>query len=161
MARKDMLLKIVDNDPYLYQNERQPCGDTPQWLELSQLGSIAYIDESLSTYNLHEVSATQNTDEKKILETSILMKEQMLYLIDKYKFSVQEKARHTRDLWRRRLKLAFYESNQSTAEEAKKSLGSLSPVEWLQYWGAKDVRLNRLFKPILNITRRDLIPTEK
>ena len=161
MLRKDLSFQVIDSDPILHQSQRFVIGDLPKWAEISRLGDIAYIDESLATYNRLPESATASADVTKILRTSILNKELILYLIDKYALPGTERARHTGDLWRRRLKLAFYEGNQEGAEESKKYIGKLSLAEWLQFGGAKNAYLNRIFKPILHLACRDLIPTAK
>jgi glycosyltransferase involved in cell wall biosynthesis len=161
MTRKDLILNVLDSDPFLYQNEKQPCGDTPIWTGISRLGSIAYIDESLSTYTRHTESATRSSDITKVLRTSISMKEQMLYLIEKYDLPNAERTKHIGDLWRRKLKLAFYEKNSEMAAESKRYLQKLSAVEWLQFWGARSNYLNGAFRPILKLICRNAIPTAK
>lgn len=161
VMRRDLVLMVIESDPFLYQNEAQPCGDTPLWFEISYLGGIAYIDESFSTYNRHTESATRNPDIKKVLRTSISMKEQMLYLIEKYNLSNTERDRHVGDLWRRKLKLAFYEKNSEMAAESKNYLQKLSPGERLQFWGARNSYLNVAFRPILKLICRNTIPVAK
>jgi len=160
-TRTGMLLQVLDSDPYLYQNEQQPAGDTAMWAGMASQGSVGYIDESLATYNRHTESATRNPDKRKVLRTSIAMKEQMLYLIEKYQVADGERQRHLNDLWRRRLKLAFYEKNPDLAGEAEKQIGRLSLMERLQLWGARNPYLNAVLKPVMDTLARPLIPTGK
>jgi glycosyltransferase involved in cell wall biosynthesis len=161
VARRDAVFRVVDSDPNIFQNENQPAGDNALWVGMFLLGGIGYIDESLATYNRPTESATQSRDVRKILRMSILMKEQMLYLIDKYDLPVAERARHLEDLWRRKLKLAFYEKDAEMAAESKKNLRQLSSVEQLQCWGAKNSYLNSILRPALRLICRSTIPSAK
>lgn len=161
LARKELIDHVIVGDPSFYSNEKQPALDTRLWVELFLLSGIGYIDEPLATYNRPEQSATRNPDRKKVLRTSIAMKEQMIFLIDKHQLPEEERQRHLQDLWRRKLKLAFYEGNQEEAEEAREHLKHLLFVERLHYIGAKHSIAKSLFMPILGLIDRDLIPTAK
>jgi len=161
MARSALITQTIKLNPDIFLNESQPCGDTPSWTAMFLLGKIGYIEESLATYRKIDVSATRNPSKVAVLRTSIAMKEQMLYLIDKYKIPDEEKKLHLADLWKRKLKLAFYEQNTKAAEEAKEILSNLSPMEWVQFLGAKNVYLKRAFKPFVDVICRNLIPTKK
>ncbi len=161
MVIADLLLRAVDSDPVLFRSDRFPGGDTSMWAEISRLAKIGYIDESLATYNGIPESITMSKDPKKILRISILMKEQMLYFVDKYNLPETERIKHEEDWCKRALKLAFYEKNRQLAEEAKERKKSLSPIEWLQFWGARNVVLNHASSPFLYaiyILQRRIIP---
>ncbi len=161
MVRSELLIKVLDSDEYLFQNENQPCGDTPMWVEMSRVGQIGYINESLATYNRHPETATHNPDKSKVLKTSISMKKQMLYLVNKHNLSDNIKKIHEKDLYKRMLKLAFYEEDKKMAVEAKKYLKKLSFGEKLQYYGGINRFCKVLFKPIVETFYRKLIPASK
>lgn len=152
MVRKDLIFRVIDSDPILYHSGRFPAGDTPRWAEISRLAKIGYIDESLSTYNGVPESVTMSKNVKKILKTRLLMKEQMLYFVDKYNLPETERIKHEKDWCRRALMLAFYEKNRKLAEEAKKRKNRLSSVEWLLFWGARNTVLNYTLRPVLYIS---------
>ncbi|OEU64149.1 MAG: hypothetical protein BBJ57_10360 [Desulfobacterales bacterium PC51MH44] len=161
MAKNVLVSHAIESNAEIFKGKPQSCGDTPLWTAMFLLGEIGYIDESLATYCRAVASATRNPSKAVILRTSIAMKEQMLYLIDKYKMPDAEKMLHLADLWKRKLKLAFYEHDAKVAEDAKKNIPGLSPMEWVQFWGAKNVYLNRMFRPLVDIICRNLIPTVK
>jgi len=161
IVRKDLLFRVVDSDPILYCSDRFPVGDLPRWAEISRLAKIGYIDESLATYNRIPESITMSKDPKKILRTSILVKEQMLYFVDKYNLPETERIKHAEDWCKRALKLAFYEKNRQLADEAKKRKNRLSPIERMQFWGTRNIVLNHALMPFLYlfyILSRRIIP---
>ena len=161
MTRRHMNFQVIDGDPILYQSTRFLIGDLPLWAEISMLGHIGYIDESLATYNRLLESATSSTDVSKILRISISNKELILYLVEKYKLSQAERDRHILDLWKRRLKLAFYERDMQMADCARRVLERLSMLEWLQFLGSKNLYLNKILRPTMVLLCKNLIPTEE
>jgi glycosyltransferase involved in cell wall biosynthesis len=161
MARNELVSQVIEDNEEIFRGTPQPCGDTPFFTAMFSLSGIGYIDESLAVYRRTALSATHNPSKAVILRTSIAMKEQMLWLIEKYELPNDEKELHLEDLWKRKLKLAFYEQNAKLAFEAANQLNHLSFIERLQFIGATNANLNRLFKPVLNTVCRDLIPTVK
>ena len=161
LTRTALLFQICSNDPILYQNSTFLAEDLPYWFELSQFGRIGYIGESLATYNRLPVSATSNPSPAVVLRSSISMKELILYLIEKYNLSESEKELHLEDLWKRKLKLAYYEQDNCLAWEAIKHLKRLSLTERIQFWGACNRLLNRIGSPLLRLFCRRMIPTVK
>jgi hypothetical protein len=89
------------------------------------------------------------------------MKEQMLTLIDHYGLPSSERALHELDLWKRRLRLAFYERNAELAVAAKSNLPYLTPQEWIHFFGARSPFLQWACKPLLKVCCRNLIPKVK
>jgi hypothetical protein len=147
LIRADLYKKII-TDNVFYLDPSQPCLDRPLWMDILRESDLAYIDESLATYNLLDTSATQSTDPAKILKTSIRMKEQILFLIDKHNLPEEEKNIHQRDLWKRQLKLAFYEGNSELAITSKRQLNKITLIEQLQYLGACNNHIKLLLFPI-------------
>ncbi len=147
LIRTDMYKRII-TDNIFYLDPSQPCLDRPLWMDILCESDLAYIDESLATYNLLDTSATQSTDPATVLKTSIRMKEQILLLIDKHNLPEKEKNIHQRDLWRRQLKLAFYEGNSKLASTSKRQLNEITLIEQLQYLGACNKHIRPLLFPI-------------
>lgn len=161
MVKAEIYKNILDSSPSFYQDISQPCLDRPVWIEFLMKSDIAYIDESLATYNRLEYSATNDKDPRKILKISIRMKEQILTMIDKYKISNEEREIHMNDLWRRKLKLAFYDNNVKLAIECKKELTTFSLIEKIQYLGACNKILKCLFSPLFKFILRNIVPPSK
>jgi glycosyltransferase involved in cell wall biosynthesis len=154
VVRKDLLFRVIDSDPILYHDGRFPAGDLPRWAEMSRLAGIGYIDESLATFNGLPESAIRSKDTNKILRIRLLMKELMLYLVDKYNLPETERIKHEEDWCKRALKLAFYEKNRKLAEESKKRKKFFSTIEWLEYWGSGNAFLNQALRPAFSILLR-------
>jgi len=153
-ARRDLLVKIIDSDPILYQNGRFLMGDTPRWAELSCLGKIAYIDESLATANALAESASRSKDTVKSLYFNKSCKEMVLYLHDKYNLPATTRNK-TEELWcKYALRLAFWERNAQLSNEARKKLKRrFTVIEWLQFCGSQSRVLNHALRPLVSIYR--------
>ena len=161
MARTELNSQAFEANREIFLGKPQPCGDIPFFTAMFLLGEIGYIDEALAVYRRLEQSATHNPSKAVVLKTSIAVKEQILYLIEKYQLPDSERTLHLKDLWKRKLRLAFYEQNPKLAEEANNRLVHLSFIEHIELLGATNLYLNHLFKPFINIFCRDLIPTVK
>ncbi|BBO81312.1 hypothetical protein DSCO28_18780 [Desulfosarcina ovata subsp. sediminis] len=159
VVRSDIYKKVLDSDPVFFQDPLQPCMDRPLWIGILMKSELAYIDESLATYNRLVHSATSRKNPSELLNISIRMKEQILYLIDKYNLSSEEKNTHVNDLWKRKLKLSFYESNIEMADECKDNLKKMSFIEYILYFGARYRLLNFLFSHFLNHFFRVIPPS--
>ncbi|MCK4793072.1 MAG: glycosyltransferase, partial [Desulfobacteraceae bacterium] len=153
-ARRDLLVKIIDSDPILFQNGRFLMGDTPRWVELSCLGKMAYIDESLATLNVLAESASRSRDVVKLLHFSKSCKEMVLYLIDKYNLPATTRSRNE-ELWcMYALRLAFWEKNTQLGNEARKKLKRrFTVIEWLLFCGSQSRVLNHALRPLVHIYR--------
>lgn len=161
MAKKELLFQVINSDSTLYLKSLFPAGDLPRWFELSLLGKIGYIDESLATYNRLPVSATSNLDLTKMLKTSIAMKKMILYLIDKHRLSTQERIRHLRDIQIRTIKLAYYEQNSDSLKVFDQIQKPLLPIEQIYLLGIQHPYLRLFLKPFILLLDRQIIPTLK
>jgi hypothetical protein len=161
VGRRSLLAQAREANADLLERGLQPCADTPLWTHMSRLGEIGYIAESLATYRERVESITHSRSKTKILRTSIAIKEQMLWLVEKYDLPEAERALHVADLWKRKLKLAFYERDPEMAAEAREYLEHLSPREWLQFWGAGNSLVWHFVKMLVDPFERNLIPTVK
>ena len=160
MAKLDICKRIIESDLSFYLDPSQPCLDRPLWMGIMQESEVGYIDESLAIYSQLEQSATQNKDPAKLLKISIQMKEQILFLIEKYNIPDKEMDIQLNDLWRRKLKLSFYENNSTLAIECKEKLNSLSPIELIQFLGACNKLVGWIFSPLFKFIYRG-IPVTK
>ena len=161
MVKSDLLFRVIQSDPVLYELSQFPAGDTPRWAEISRLATIGYIDESLATYNGIPESATRAKDPRKILKTSMRMKDQMLYFVDKYNLPDAERNKHQEDWCKRALKLAFYEKDRHLVNEVKQRKKSFSFLERLECLGAQNSFWHYALSPILHtcyIVSRKIIP---
>jgi glycosyltransferase involved in cell wall biosynthesis len=64
---KELRLKILEDNPYEFSNEHL-MGDLQLWLELSRLGRIVPIRESLATYRVIAESASRSSNYMKIFK---------------------------------------------------------------------------------------------
>ena len=152
-ARRDALHKVVDSDPILYQSGRFLMGDTPRWAEISRLGKVAYIDESLATRNVLVESVAYTRDVKKALRFSKSSSELILYLIDKYGLPASERRRFQKRWCVCSLKLAFYEKDAQLGKEVKKLMQGFTLAEYLQFLGARSRFINYSLRPAVHFWR--------
>ncbi len=152
-VRRDALYKVIDSDPILYQCSRFLMGDTPRWAEISLLGKVAYIDESLGTRNVLVESGAYTKDVKKALRFSKSSSELVLYLIDKYGLAPSERRRFQKRWCISSLKLAFYERDAELAKEVKKLIQGFTLAEYLQFLGARSRFINYSLRPAVHFWR--------
>jgi len=160
LVRQDIYRKVLETNSLFYQDSTQPCLDRPLWMAIMTESDIGYINESLATYNILDYSATRDKDPARLLRISIRMKEQIIYLIEHYNLPNEERCIHVNDLWRRKLKLSFFENDAALAIECKAGLRTLSLIELIQFWGACHLRLKWFFIPLVKYVYSG-IPTSK
>ena len=146
MARRDLVEKIIESDPYLHQSGHFLMGDTPLWAELSLISQVSYIPESLATYRLLEESASHSKDLKTTLRFWMSAAEMRLYLCDKHDLpeDIREKAELL--FYDKALQLAFHDRNPTLAAEIKRKKRALTLKEWLRYYGAKYIAFNYTYR---------------
>jgi glycosyltransferase involved in cell wall biosynthesis len=139
MVRKDLSEQIIEGDPYLHQSGQFPLGDVQIWAELALISEVVYIPECLATYRIIDESATHNADPRKLLLFWIALSEMELYLCDKHKLS-ENIRRKAEQIWLdKSLQLAFHDKNKKLALEVKKKKQRFTWIEWLRYFGARNV----------------------
>jgi len=148
LLKKELILKIIESDPFLFQSEHFKMGDTQLWAEISLHSKIYYINESLATYRILENSASQNKDITKKLQFDISCSEMFCYLCDKHKMPEYIKKPHEDNMRRYLLKLAFLESRIDSAEAVKKSFKNFSWKDWIWFYGTKSKLLNAIIKTV-------------
>jgi glycosyltransferase involved in cell wall biosynthesis len=137
MARRALVDKITESDPYLHQDDHFLMGDTQRWAELATLAYFYYIPESLATHNITEESATRSKDIKKVLRFNISGAELRLYLCNKYNLPSSIKNIPEGSWCDNTLRLAFHSRSAELADEVRKKKKTLTGKEWLRYYGAK------------------------
>ncbi len=166
MGRRKLVERIIDGDPYLHQNEKFLMGDTQLFAELALLSKVSYYPENLATYRILGESATRSRDPKKVVQFWKSAFEMKLYLCDKHKLSKSMRRKVELDWCNASLYLAFFERSAELAEEVRKKK-AFTLKEWLLYYGAKNLMLNRLLRSSAscrNLLRKGgklLVPLER
>lgn len=151
MVRTEILHAIIDADPYLYQNSTFKIGDTPRWVEIAWRSKTHYIEESLATYTVNEVSASKFTDPIKQLEFGKSIHELFLYLVDKYSLPEPEHDYHTAKWCEYSLQLAFESEDIALARVVRDKKSKWTLKEKLWYWGTIHNYLNSPLKMMIRL----------
>ena len=157
MLRRELVERVKTADPYLFEEGAFLMGDTQLWVEINALSEVAFIPESLATYNILAESASQSKDVTKNLCFQISKADLFLYLGKKHNVSLSvlesmENYRH-----KCMLRLAFKKMNAALAEEVKEARGLKGFKERLMYLGAR----NAAAHSVLNLISSDKKNTEK
>lgn len=83
-VRSDLLMSVLNSDPYLFKSGRFPMGDQCHWRELARIGKFKYLDESLATYTIQPNSLSNSKDYKKKLAFLKAGLEMNFYFLKKY-----------------------------------------------------------------------------
>ena len=112
MVRRDILLKVINSDPALYQYDIYKTVDTLRWAEIAHLSGTHYIDKSLATYNVSPNSLSKPVDPIAQLQFSTSVSSGFIYLIDKYNLSELERQYHLNKWFQSAIPLAFYQRDK-------------------------------------------------
>ena len=137
IARKQLLDKIVDDDPYLHKEGNFMLCDLQLWVELSLLSKVAYFPESLATYRVSEESASRTKNQIKLFSYYKSVSELRLYLYEKYKLSKRIKEVEEKSWFDNTLRLSLFQRNPALAIKVKKRKTIFTLKEWIYYLGAK------------------------
>jgi glycosyltransferase involved in cell wall biosynthesis len=88
LFRKD-LLKTITTDTKTFL-----MGDTPRWLDFSQLTKFKYFDEVFAVYRILSNSASRSKNKKKQYRFSLSMAEMRVYYCYKYNYPINEKLKN-------------------------------------------------------------------
>ena len=138
MARRNLIKKVSDGDPYLYQGENFLMGDNQLWAELSLLSKVRYIPESMGTYRRLVDSASHRKDLNQLLRFLKSSRDMKIYICDKYKLSEDLRREIESRYWDNALRIAFHQRNTELALEIKREKKIFSWEEWLRYYGARN-----------------------
>ncbi len=88
LFRKDLLMMVTDD------NKTFLMGDTPIWLDFSQLTKFKYFDEVFAVYRILSNSASRSKNKKKQYRFSLSMAEMRVYYCYKYNYPINEKLKN-------------------------------------------------------------------
>lgn len=139
VIRRNLYEQVAARDPYLYQSDAFLLGDVQLWAELALISEVVYIPECLATYRIIDESATHTADPRRVLLFWISLSEMELYLCEKHKLSENIRRRAELVWLDKSLQLAFHDRNSKLALEVKKKKKRFTWIEWLRYFGARNV----------------------
>ena len=142
MVRRALYEQVIESDWYLHQSGHFLMGDIQVWAEISTLGDVGFIPESLATHNIMDESASRTKDRKRQLRFSASCAELTLYLGNKYNFPLSMRTKLESDWHDSLLRLAFYTRDRKLAGEVRRESKALTTREWLLYYGAKNAVLH-------------------
>src|SRR5690606_12973983 len=106
-SKKELFMRLIDSNykvrtaSVLFRREllsiRPPnskhflMGDTPMWLDFSQVMKFKYFEEVFAIYRIIPESASRSSDKIKTLKFSMSMAEMRIYYCFKYKYAINEK----------------------------------------------------------------------
>ncbi len=146
VAKLDLVKRVINSDPILFQENRFLMGDTPLWAELSRVTQIGYIDQSLATYNILPESMSRSRNTALHLRFVISSHEMQLYLLDKYRIYSSFRERCERYLWDSRLRLAFIEKDRDLGQNARQMLLPLTVRQKLLFLGSQHIAINYVLR---------------
>jgi len=136
MVRNELLKKVIEADPYLYESGHFLMGDIQTWVEVSAIAETGYIPESLATYNVSEESATRSNNVLSELRFQASLSELTLYLSNKYNMSGDVRERRLEQWCDASLRLALHERNAALAKEIRKRKRIFTWKDRYRYFGA-------------------------
>jgi glycosyltransferase involved in cell wall biosynthesis len=133
VARTNLVVKLIEEDPFLYQSDHFKMGDTPLWFEISLLSKIHYIDQSLATYRVLDESMSRSKDKKKALLFLDSGTEMFLYLRKKHysDFTPEQRQRMNRKCSEIIFNFGIWQSREGETGRSRKSFNTslqLSPT---------------------------------
>lgn len=138
LARRDLVVDVMNSDPDLYQSDKYLIADTSLWAEIAWRSKTHYINESLATYTVLPKSASKMSNINQSLIFGKTNHELFLYLVKKYNLPPSEYHYHM-DRWcEYSLRLALEQKDRALAEEVRKKKRAWSIKEWLWYLGARN-----------------------
>lgn len=160
LARKDLIISLIEKDSYLYLNENFLMGDLQLWAEIASISEVTYFPESLATYRVLTESASRSKDIKKTLEFILSGLEIRMYLCDKHKLPsfIREKIEF---FWcDYALKLAFYKKDGKLGEKVKHRKKKFNLNEQIMYLGTKYYLINLIYR-LINFLYNSIIISVK
>ncbi|HZM05598.1 MAG TPA: glycosyltransferase [Candidatus Saccharimonadales bacterium] len=82
-VRADLYKKAVEENKEC-TDTAWPMGDKQRWLELSRLGRVKYLSQSMATYNVLGESASRSRSAVKVLQFRIKAKDLLWHYLNKY-----------------------------------------------------------------------------
>jgi len=69
-------------------------GDTPMWLDFSQITKFKYIDEVFAVYRIVPNSASRSTNKKKSFRFPLSMAEMRIFYAEKFNYPINDKLKN-------------------------------------------------------------------
>lgn len=85
LFKKELLNKIKAND------RNFAMGDTPMWLDFSQITKFKYIDDLFAVYRIISESVSRSKNKQKQLYFTLSMAEMRVYYCNKFHYPINEK----------------------------------------------------------------------
>jgi glycosyltransferase involved in cell wall biosynthesis len=153
VVRRNIIEHIVESDPYLHKSGHFLMGDIQIWAELINISSVHYIPESMTTYSVLEESATRSKNIKKVLQLQISGAEVMIYLCNKYKLPSNIRCKFEKNMNKDLLRLSYYTRDAELAENLRKTKNRWDSLDWLRYYGAKNMVFYNIYRAGLLIKK--------
>jgi glycosyltransferase involved in cell wall biosynthesis len=160
MLRRNIFEKVINSDPYLYQNGSFLMYDWPLWAEMAEVSNVGYIPDSLATYNVSPNSVTRSTDSEKNLRFMISGCEAGLYLCKKYGLAEDKRLGRQQALWTASLELARHTRNRALAEDIRRKMSQMSCKNWVRYYATKSPIVN-FWYVVLRVVKGRVVSKEK
>jgi glycosyltransferase involved in cell wall biosynthesis len=152
MARAEKLRTVLASCPEC-TDPKWPMGDTQMWLELSRLGSVGCIHESLATKNMLRESASSSDNPMKILSFFLAARRLHLHYLRKYPVSAEVERCVRRKQALALLRHAYKATAPSVAEEMYLELVSTSGNRDFRskclLWGSRSRARKILIRPLI------------
>lgn len=87
VMRRQLMLELLDQDPFLFHSGYFRMGDTPLWVELANRSKFHYLPEATAVYRMHGGSASRQTHVGKQMRFMLSMFDLRMYFDAKYRFS--------------------------------------------------------------------------
>lgn len=160
MLRRNLFEKVISADPYLYESGSLLMYDVQLWAEMAAVSKVGYIPESLATYNVSENSVTRQKDVENVLRFTISGCEMGLYLCKKYGMADDKRVERQQALWTTSLELACRTRNRTLAEDIRRKMSRLRPIDWFRYYAAKSSVVYVSYM-ILKVVKRVMVSKER
>lgn len=157
VTRREQLNWILEHCPEC-TDPKWPMGDTQSWLELSRLGKVGCIHESLATTNILPESAGQSQDVRKRLRFQLAARELQLHYLQKYPVAVEVDRAVRRHLARSVLGAAYAACDGAVAADLFQDFirngGRPDSAVHCLRWGSYSRARHRLVYPYLKVEAR-------
>lgn len=157
VARRQMVHRIIADCPEC-TDSKWPLGDTQRWLELSRLGKVGCVHESLATTTLLPESASQSRSPARRLKFFLAVRDLKLHYLKKYPLPEHLSNEVRRILTLALLRYAYFAADGAVATRLFEEYRQLNGVElnrarWLR-WGSQSVVRQQLIGPIVKLDSR-------
>jgi glycosyltransferase involved in cell wall biosynthesis len=130
--RSNLYNRIVDADPYLYQDHALLMSDTQTWTELAAYSTVTYIPETYGTHRVLEESGSRSRNEIQRLRFLQSVNEMRMYICKKHNLSAAMLRKAQSDWCEMSLDLAIYERNPALVTRVRTVMPQLTRKQRLK-----------------------------